>query len=160
MYGAIYGGVAIGTAGALLWGSTGLSDEDTMYLKEEALRLSSTRDMNNELAQALQQQLPGEMLRPAVEADVQAIPVIEKINFFKTDNDLVFIKVEGGLTFAAGTGDEVTRHGHLGFSARTEKMPIDDWLDTSGQAIGEAMDECLDKIARKMANLILERRSS
>ena len=153
-------GLLTGATAANLWWSGTVSHEEALYLKEEASYVAGTRDWNEELAQALKQELPDEVVRPAPEADVQVIPLIEEIAFLEADDDLVRMKISAVLVFSDGKSGDSARHGHFRFSAKSERRLIDEWLDEEGGAIAKAMDNGLAKIAGRMTKLILEKRSS
>lgn len=156
--GAIAGLVGGALTANALWFS-GVSQEEELYLKEEASHLSAKRDIHGELAQTLKEKLPPDLTAPVPEADVQAIPIIKEIMFVAADDEMLQLKVSAMLVFSEVGEVDSVRKGHFMFSAKSSHKPLDDWLTLDGSAMANAMDKCLSDISDDMARLIVERRS-
>ncbi len=150
-------GMAVGGVGGLVYGVTGISSDDAVVLDNKMRELDAGHDLQTELVQELRQQLPEAMLAPVEEAGVQAIVSITSLEFRRSDED-VYLKVTARFAYASDrdTDEENEDGGYREIQGRSERHPLEIWLDADIAQIESAMSQCREMITGDMAGLLLE----
>lgn len=149
------GMIAGGTGGAL-YGFTGISEDDSLFIMEEMAHLSQKRDFQRELAIGVKSRLPDELVTTPEMADAQAITSVNSIEFVEQGKGAVYMKVSAILTIATqedeGEFHEVKRNIHV----KSKKTNIEEWLRVGSGKFENSVDDCLDELIAEMASVILQ----
>ena len=84
-------GMVAGGAGGALYGFTGISEEDSLFIMEEMAYLRQERNFQSELAKGVNNKLPNEVVSTPGIADAQAITTVDSIEFVERDKDAVYM---------------------------------------------------------------------
>jgi hypothetical protein len=155
----LIGAVAGGIVGGSVYGTSGLSEEDTLYVNEALSFIDQNRDFQQELHSDLKQRLPKEMLTTSDIADVQVLTVLTRINFIQRSEEEVQIETIGVLVFNREIANELQVIHTINFDAKSQKKGIEDWLDNGGEFFGVAITNCLADLAEQMSSTLLKLRT-
>lgn len=149
------GMIAGGTAGAL-YGFSGVSEEESLYIIEEMTHLGHTRDFQQELASGVESRLPEEIVSTPKLSSAQAIAKVHSIDFVGGKNDSVYLKVSATVSIVTRvTGNDFAEY-QRNISMRSRDAHLDDWLRVDSQKFGEAVDECLDGLIIEITQIIMK----
>jgi len=147
-------GMAVGGVGGLAYGITGISSDDVEILDRKLHQLSASGNLQTILAENLRGKLPPEMLAPVVEAEVQALVSISKIEMRHSDDDL-YLKVTARFEYARDESLE-PQGGYREIEGRSSRHPLSYWTGADKAMMQAALVECRDKITSKMSRLLNE----
>ena len=151
------GGVAGGVGGAV-YGFTGVSEEDSLYIIEEIEHIKQHRDFQNELATGVASKLPDGLVSTPLIADAQAITTINSIEFVQK-KDTVYMEVNATVTIATQEIEGESLEAKHELQVESKEADIDDWLRTGSRELEDSVNECLDELISGMTSVILQHRS-
>jgi uncharacterized membrane protein len=146
--------IAGGTSGAI-YGFSGISDSAARDLKNKLEDLNHEKDLQALLTTHVKTLVPDEMLTEPEVADIQAILVIESIEFLKSEGE-VYLETLVRLTFATTESRRVPEHGSRVFMGRSQSAEIDVRLDNDSDEIELAIKKSLNEIAIEIALVLTE----
>lgn len=118
--------------------------------------LSQSRDFQSELAKALINRLPPEVLARPETADIQATAKIRSIEFVESDKDAVYMRITAALIYVRRTETDFSDYKPIEFHSRSVAKDLDVWLNTDDENFSAALTECIQIISEKMAEYILK----
>lgn len=151
-------GMIAGGIGGALYGFSGVSEEDSLYIIEEMAYLRQHRDFQNELAAGVASKLPAGLVSTPLIADAQAITTINSIGFVQK-KDTVYLEVNATVTIATKKIDGEFLETKHELQVESKEADIDDWLRTGSRELEGSVNECLDDLISGMASVILEHRN-
>ena len=156
---ASFAGAIAGGLGGALYGFSGISEEDSLYIHDEMEHIGRRRDFQQELAKGVSSKLPAGLEATPEMADAQAIATLESIEFVGKKNGTFFIKVNATITLATrelnGQSQEVKRK----LEVQSQKAKIDDWFGAGSRTLEDSVNECLEELITGMTSTILKYRA-
>lgn len=152
------GMLAGGTAGAM-YGFTGVSKEDSLYVLEEIEHLRHRRDFQTELAEGVIGGLPIEIVSTPEEADAQAITQVKSIEFIEQDQGSVFMEVSAKVTIVFRHENSEYEQIDKNISVRSSTDKLDNWLAPGNDSFESAVNQCLDRLTEEMTVFVLNHAS-
>jgi hypothetical protein len=150
-----YAGMIVGGVGGALYGFSGVSEEDSLYIMEEMAHLNQHRDFQHELAAGVASKLPDGLVSTPLIADAQAITTINSIEFVQK-KDTVYMEVTATVTIATQELEGESLEAKHELQVESKKADIDDWLRTGSRELEDSVNECLDELISDMTSVILE----
>ncbi|MFV8816866.1 hypothetical protein [Haliea sp. E17] len=144
-----------GVAGAM-YGFSGVSAEDSAALEQKLHDLQLNRDFQSILVAEVKRQLPDGMLAPPESAEIQAILVLESMEFVNRDQK-IFLRTHARLTFTLDDSTSEPAIGSKVFKARSGASDLDKWLADDSSEMQAAVRECLDLISGRVAAALNQR---
>ena len=139
-------GFLAGGATGMLYGFTGFSREVAKTLEQRVELLSSDHDLQSLLVDHIRQQVAPEMLAAPEVADVQAVLIIENIEFIKK-GDKAFLLATVKASYQSTESRRVPEHGTRVFTGQSDKVEIGKLLDKDSDALRQAMRQSLLAVA-------------
>jgi len=143
------GVVALGSAtvGAVIAGSTVLSDEDTERVTRYLEELQQTRNLGDELAGAVKVRLPAARVSAPGSADAHLNLELQPLRVLLglKDSIALLVAVKASLEWEL---DQVKpRQTSRGFACHTEQLPLEDWLSNGNPGAEQELNRCIDELA-------------
>ena len=153
-----YAGMIVGGVGGALYGFSGVSEEDSLYIIEEMAHINQHRDFQQELAAGVASKLPDGLVSTPLIADAQAITTINSIEFVQK-KDTVYMEVNATVTIATREIKGESLEAKHKLQVESKEADIDDWLRAGSRELEDSVNECLDELISGMTSVILEHRS-
>jgi hypothetical protein len=146
---ALLTGVAVGTAGGVLYGLDGLSDMDALYVNEALSHLDEQHDFQLDLVAAIRKEVhPDVQAAPGV-ADVLVVTKLDRIEFFQRSAGVIRIKATGSMTF-----DRRVTKEEMAFQVESDEGDIDRWLADDGRELAAAIERCIVDLSAEMSSTL------
>ena len=146
------GAAALGgaAAGAVMAGSTALSDEETERVISYLANLQRTHDLGGELAAAVSARLPAARLSEPDSADARLGLQVQGLRVATGFKDTLafWVFVEAGLEWEIDRPEP--RQTSRSFVCQTEPMPLEEWLKSNNAEAEEELSHCIDDLASQI----------
>jgi hypothetical protein len=148
------GMLAGGTAGAM-YGFTGVSKQDSLYILEEIENLRYHRDFQSELAEGVIRRLPMDIVSTPEEAAAQAIAHVKSIEFIETDKGSVYMEINARVTIVSRRESASYEQIEKSIIVSSSVDQLENWLTPGSDKFESAVNECMEKITEEMATIVL-----
>jgi len=149
-------GMLAGTATGALYGFTGFPKDVAEKLEQNVETLSREKDLQSALVGHIRQQVPPEMLAEPEIAEIQAVLVIENVEFIK-EKDNVHLVSTVRVTFESTESRRVSEYGYRIFRGRSSEFKWKKWLDASSGDLEEAIRDSLLAVSGKIVTVMNDR---
>jgi hypothetical protein len=139
-------GMLAGGATGALYGFTGFPKDTAEQLERRVERLSKEHDLQTLLVTHIRQQVPAAMLAEPSSAEVQAVLVIENVEFVKKGRSAHLISTVR-TTYESTESRRVPAHGTRVFSGQSDEVELDALLDEDSDSLRLAVRQSLLAIA-------------
>jgi hypothetical protein len=152
------GAAALGgaTVGAVLGGSTALSDEESERITRYLEDLQQARNLSEELAAAVSAQLPADRLAAPGTADAQLGLEVQGLRAAPGFGDSLSFWVAAKATLNWGVDRENPRQAWREFACTTRPLPLEDWLSGDNAAAAQELDRCIEELAAEFIAALKE----
>lgn len=144
--GLAWAGMVAGGATGALYGFTGFPKDVAHKLERRVEALSSQYDLQSLLVTHIRQQVPPAMLAEPDIAEVQAVLVIENVEFIKKGRTAHLVSTVRA-TFESTESRRVPEHGTRVFKGTSNEFEVDDLLDEASDSLRQAMRQGLLEVA-------------
>ncbi len=149
-------GMLAGGVAGLMYGFTGIAEDDAQALSRKLEVLESEWSIQSDLVGRVKHALPEAMFSAPETAQVHAILVLEGMEFVDSRQDLV-LKLHARLTFSPNSADSEPLIGSKIFTARSHAADLDEWLSFDSDDLKREIGETLDLIAQDVSEVLSER---
>ena len=145
----IPGMAAEGAAVGAMDGVAGLSPDEAAKVDAYLMSLPVRRNLNSELVAAVQALLPPER-QAASGADAQLTLGMSQIRIVQGLSGSFALKLELAAQLAPGPGGKPQETTGRQFACDTDEQPVAHWLADNGRALDQAINACVDSLARQV----------
>jgi hypothetical protein len=149
-------GMLAGGATGALYGFSGFPKDVARKLEHNVEALSRQQDLQSSLVDHIRQQVPSEMLTEPETAEIQAVLVIENVEFIKAKGKVHLVSTVQ-VTFESTESRRVPQYGSRVFKGQSRDFELNNWLDTSSGDLEEAIRQSLLEVAGKIVTVLNDR---
>ena len=149
-------GLLAGSATGALYGFTGFPKNVAIELERNVEALSREHDLQSELVYHIRQQVAPEMLAEPDAAEIQAVLIIENLNFV-TEGGKVHLVSTVRASFESTEPRRVPQYGSRVFKGQSGEFELKNWLDTSSGDLEEAVRQSLLDVSGKIVTVLNDR---
>jgi hypothetical protein len=149
-------GLITGGATGALYGFTGFPKDAAKKLERNVEALSKKHDLQSALVDHIKQQVPSAMLVEPEVAEIQAVLIIENVEFVKKSGK-VHLESTVRATFESTESRRVPEQGSRVFKGKSSEFLLEDWLSSDSGDLEEAIRQSLLSISGKIVSVLNDR---
>jgi hypothetical protein len=148
----------IGEMAGALYGLSGFSETDAIYVNDALSRVGRDNDFQGTLVKRLKRQLPETMQATPALADVQVVVHLGRVEVVQKGDGDVRLETSGSMIMAWRAHVESEAIDRSEFNIESTAADLDHLLADDGAPLGAAIHECVARLADEIALAILAAR--
>ena len=149
------GMVAGGVAGTI-YGMTGVSDTDALYINEILSYLDQQRNLQDELALRIRNHLPLQVQVSAERADALVVATLTRIHFTQKSKEQISFTAKASMTLLENSDLETLYQTTSEFTTNSTTANIEEWLAVDGTKLESAIDGVILDLSKQIVTELIK----